>query len=561
MRLRKLLGLAAVAALLVGPMASAQQVEEGTPISGGWVPRVARGPDPSKVVVPPGYKVEVFAAGIDTPSGVTVDGEGNVWVAVSGNLFGPFDYEYAGQRIKNPVGGPHVEVFDKNGTHLRDIGVGMFSFVMNEIGYCPENNKIYIPEYSRNIWEIDGVNGQLKKIITDLPIGDHQIGGISCRDGYLYWGQGFPSNAGFADPDNHGWTDQVDPYWEKHGEPGLPATAHDPVCRDIVHTGLNIRSIDGRLTGALLPVGVPARPGMIIKAQVPCGGSVMRVKIGDNLQNPDGLYRHDQMEVYAFGFRNQSGVQFGPKGGRFEHALAVSDNGTNDLGHRRLANGAEKLWIVTEQGQDAGFPDKEGMNFVTNKRYSLKAYNGAKVDRPHPDLYIGDKPWVPTLDPYRHPPHVEGVRGVPLIAANPDPNGYINPVLEWDTNNPLDGIAWGDERFGVKDTLFAAVFGLIDNGPESLVQQWPVVLKIEFLNPTGIKWSYFMRNIDPGPNAAQKPENRGGLERTNSVAFGPDGKTMFVADYGELYVDYSMPSPFFTTPKSGVIWKVTYAGG
>jgi glucose/arabinose dehydrogenase len=266
------------------------------------------------------------------------------------------------------------------------------------------------------------------------------------------------------------------------------------------------------------------------------------------------------MEVYAMGFRNQSGVKFGPKGSRFEKALAVSDNGVNDLGHRRIANGAEKLWIVTEKGQDAGFPDKEGMNFVTNKRFSLKAFNGSKIDTPYPNLYIGDKPWVPEMPPYRFPPHVEGIRGVPLIVANPNPNGYINPVLEWDTNNPMDGIAWGDERFAAKDTIFAAIFGIIDNGPESLVPTWPAVVRIEFLQPAGVKWSYFMRNRDPGPNAYQKPENRGGLERTNDVVFANDGKTMYVVDYGELYIDYSMPSPFFTTPRSGVIWKVTYTG-
>jgi hypothetical protein len=556
MRVVKALVLAAMAALLSAPIALAQSSPKST--SGGWVPRTALTPDPSKIVVPKGYKVEVFTAGLDTPSAATVDREGNVWVAISGNLFGPFEYEYAGQRVKNPISGPHVKVFDKDGKPLKDIGVGRFGFVMNEIGYCPENNKVYIPEYSKHIWEIDGVNGELRKIITDLPIGDHQIGGITCKDGYLYWGQGFPSNTGFADPDNHGWTDEVDAFWEKHGDPALPKTARDPVCRDIVHTGLNIRSSDGRMTGALLPVGVPATPGMTIKATVPCGGSVMRVRI--DKQGADGMYRHEDMEVYAMGFRNQAGLAFGPKGSRFENALAVSDNGANDLGHRRVANGAEKLWIVTEKGQDAGFPDKEGMGFVTNKRFSLKAYNGAKIDRPHPNLYIGDKPWVPEMPPYRFPPHVEGVRGVPLIVANPNPNGYLNPVLEWDTNNPLDGIAWGDERFGVKDTLFAAIFGIIDNGPESLVPTWPAIIKVEFLQPTGIKWSYFMRNRDLGSNAYQKPENRGALERTNDVVFSNDGKTMYVVDYGELYVDYSMPSPFFTTPRSGVIWKVTYTG-
>jgi hypothetical protein len=73
-----------------------------------------------------------------------------------------------------------------------------------------------------------------------------------------------------------GWTDiPNDPFWVKHQD-GHGTTPHDPVCRDIVHSGLTVKSSDGRMTGALLPVGVPAKPGMVIKAQVPCGGSIMR---------------------------------------------------------------------------------------------------------------------------------------------------------------------------------------------------------------------------------------------------------------------------------------------
>ena len=123
-----------------------------------------------------------------------------------------------------------------------------------------------------------------------------------------------------------------------------------------MHTGLNVRSADGRLTGAL-PAGVPAKPGQIVKAQVPCGGSVMRVRFTD--KGADGLYPHEKMEVYAFGFRNQAGVAFGPKGTKWENALAVSDNGANDLGHRRIANGAEKIYLVTAKGQDAGSRTKK----------------------------------------------------------------------------------------------------------------------------------------------------------------------------------------------------------
>ena len=68
-----------------------------------------------------------------------------------------------------------------------------------------------------------------------------------------------------------------------------------------------------------MPVGVPAKPGQVVKAQVPCSGSVMRVKFGD--KGPDGIYPHEKMEVYAMGFRNQSGVAFGPKGSRLRTPL------------------------------------------------------------------------------------------------------------------------------------------------------------------------------------------------------------------------------------------------
>jgi hypothetical protein len=501
-------------------------------------------------VVPPGYKVEVFKAGLDTPSSATVDKDGNLWVAISGVLLGSPEADQ--------IDPAHVKVFDRTGKLVREVGKGTFKTVMNEIGYCAENGKTYIPEYGEKIWEMNGVNGELKLIIKDLPVGDHRNGGITCKDGFIYFALGFPSNSGFADPDNHGWTDiPNDPFWVKHQD-GHGTTPHDPVCRDIVHTGLNVRSSDGRTTGALLPVGVPAKPGMVIKAQVPCGGSIMRVKMTD--AGPDGIYPHEKMEVYAMGFRNQSGVAFGPPGTKWANALAVTDNGANDLGHRRISNAPEKIFIVTEKGQDAGFPDKEGMAFVTNKRFAWQAYRGNPVDRPLPQLYIGDKPFVPKMPPYRFQFHVDGSRGVPLIAANPNPNGYINPVLEWDTNNPIDGIAWSASGFGADNNLFGAVYGILDTGPESLIPTWPVVLRVEFLEPAGIKWSQFAHNIEPGPNAYQKPENRGGLERPNKVVFSNDGRTMYVVDYGEVYTDFQMTPQFYTVPKSGVIWAISYEG-
>ena len=178
--------------------------------SGGWETRIAVKADPSKVVVPDGYKVSVFVDGLGAPSSATVDGDGNLWVAVAPPLLG--------SPQKDQFEDAHVKVFDPQGKLIKEIGKGTFtSNVMNEMSYCPENGKVYIPEYQEKIWEIDGVDGELKLIIKDLFLGDHKNGGVTCKDGYVYFALGLPSNTGFADPDNHGWTDVPnDPFWVVH---------------------------------------------------------------------------------------------------------------------------------------------------------------------------------------------------------------------------------------------------------------------------------------------------------------------------------------------------------
>ena len=55
-------------------------------------------PNPDKVVVPPGYKVGVFKAGLDTPSSAAVDKDGNLWVAISGQLFNTIDHARSAAR-------------------------------------------------------------------------------------------------------------------------------------------------------------------------------------------------------------------------------------------------------------------------------------------------------------------------------------------------------------------------------------------------------------------------------------------------------------------------------
>src|SRR5918995_1160388 len=75
-------------AALLGSSGIATADMQGTGETGGWDTRIAVEPDPSKVVVPDGYEVGVFVKGLNAPSSATVDGEGNLWVAVSPALLG-----------------------------------------------------------------------------------------------------------------------------------------------------------------------------------------------------------------------------------------------------------------------------------------------------------------------------------------------------------------------------------------------------------------------------------------------------------------------------------------
>ena len=160
MRLLKTVILTATAGIFVVSTALAQN--QGVPRSGGWVPREAVKPDPSKLRVPRGYEAEVFVSGLDTPSAAAVDGQGNVWVAISGNLFGPFEYESAGQRIKNPVSGPHVKVFDQSGKLLDQWSNLIMPWGMS----ITENDDVWVCGSSPHWWYRHGKYPEIK----DQPV-------------------------------------------------------------------------------------------------------------------------------------------------------------------------------------------------------------------------------------------------------------------------------------------------------------------------------------------------------------------------------------------------------
>src|SRR6202789_4691016 len=118
--------LAAFAAVLPATQAMADMdAKPGSSQVGDWAKRTPVTPNPDKVVVPPGYKVGVFKAGLDTPSAAAVDKDDNVWVAISGQTFNSLD----------TIDPPHVHIFGKDGNLVKEIRRGVFKPVLNELAY------------------------------------------------------------------------------------------------------------------------------------------------------------------------------------------------------------------------------------------------------------------------------------------------------------------------------------------------------------------------------------------------------------------------------------------
>src|ERR1700694_3357324 len=94
-----------VAVLPAGQAIADMDAKPGSPTAGDCLKRTPVTPNPDKVIVPSGYKVGVFKAGLDTPSAAAVDKDDNVWVAISGQTFNTLD----------TLDPPHVKIFDKRG--------------------------------------------------------------------------------------------------------------------------------------------------------------------------------------------------------------------------------------------------------------------------------------------------------------------------------------------------------------------------------------------------------------------------------------------------------------
>ena len=340
------------------------------------------------------------------------------------------------------------------------------------------------------------LQGNIAILLEGLPgMGDHHTNGPVVHDGFVYFGQGTATNSSVVGEDNlgFGWLSRFPDF-------------HDIPCRDIVLAGTNYETADllstgsqQRVqTGAFLPFGTPSHAGQLIRGRVPCSGSLLRIPL-----------QGGEPQLVAWGFRNPFGLAFDPSG-----QLFVTDNGYDNRGSRPVWGTGDYLWRAQ---QDAwyGWPDFAGGLFLAEGPIRVPG-------KGRPARILAEFP--------SDPPQPAAVLGV-----HSSSNGF-------DFSRSDD--------FGFFGEAFIAQFG--DLAPEVGKVMNPVGFKVVRVNTrTGVVRDFA---INKKENAPASKLGNAGLERPTAARFSPDGRHLYVVDFGVMLVTDQGPHPL---EKTGVIWRIS----
>ena len=341
-------------------------------------------------------------------------------------------------------------------------------------------------------------DGTTTVLLEGLPsLGDHHTDNLIIKDGYIWFGQGTATNSGVVGPDNaeYGWL-------KRHPD------FHDVPCRDITLAGVNYTS-DNALgkggkttTGAYMPYGQSSNLGQTIVGKIPCSGAIMRIPLDAAPGTPP--------ELVAWGLRNPYGLAFAPNGD-----IYTTDNGYDARGSRPVFGAGDVLWKV-ENGKWYGFPDySAGMLMEGKESYTVHGEETPKA----------------LLKAMPAPPKPTAILGVHSSA-----NGF-----DFSTS----------PQFGHSGEAFVAEFG--DMAPKTGKVMAPVGYRVVRVNVSSGVIEDFAVNRGHHNGPATR-NGGGGLERPLSVRFSPDGRAMYITDFGIISMSKEGPMPKTGT---GVIWKIT----
>ena len=310
--------------------------------------------NPRDIAVPPGYRVEVFAAGLTTPINIMFTDNGAMLAADVG------------------VAAGDGKVLMRIGQEFQTVAEG---FHPPLTGINTYQGNIYVSH--RGLITVVKPDGTREDILTGLPSwGDHHNNRVVFGpDGKMYFGQGTATNSGVVGEDNR-W---ISRYPSFHDFPGAPVTL----------TGQNVATknflapspYDIAYTGAFSPYGVAAQPGEVIPGTTAASGSILRA-------NPDG----SNLELVAWGLRNPFRIKFDR-----HNRLYAANHGMDVRGSRPVANSPDEFQLIVP-GMWYGWPDFSGGLPVTMPLFKPD-------DQPQPTFLIAQHPMQPPQPLVNFTPH------------------------------------------------------------------------------------------------------------------------------------------------------------
>jgi hypothetical protein len=549
------------------------------------------------IVVPAGYKVEVFARNLNFPTGIAFLQRGenfHVYVLESGHglpsqcndnehpAFGgkfsstnPFTpavviFDRFGSRIAGEIGkptpagggflpdGPAIDLAFEHGFD----GGRLFATDSNQsLRTAGFNNS------SRIVIVRPGA-GLVDPFITGLPTGDHPAEQLAFKDGWIYWSQGSATNSGVAGHDNGGGANQ----------PDIP-------CQDIVLSDnvFDSGSSDGHKTSGFSPHGVQ-RPGATVKAfegatlHGMCTGAILRANL--TAANPAAT-----IEPFSWGYRNPFGIRFAPINHALKGGLFVTENGEDERGARPTNNAPDRLQLAQQNPDGSpdyhGWPDRFG--FLDSTQAVFNPVGGPGDDLCVPDA--GNPPSLCTAASLDTILTVD-VPVKPLLAFFPQP--AVAPLALEPADVAAVGLDFAPDSFvhGVVRRGAALIAREGDFGFSKDNGEPPAGHDVELVNfgrpgePLRLEQSRFAFNCkqaDQGHNPDGSPtckvardqafaEELHGINRPITAMFGPDG-ALYVVDYGAVR-DFGQSDPrakfkvagdgpLVQIPGTGVIWKIS----
>ncbi len=510
------------------------------------------------IVVPPGFKVSVFAKGLNFPTAVAFRGNARrfeVSVLESGHGLP----SRCNDETSSVVGGvfslanpftPDILVFDQSGNLIRGplakptaSGVGLQPHgpaidIAFEKGF--EGGRLFATDSNQAIRAVGAQNnssrivtvnpdtGEVTPFIIGLPTGDHPAEQITFKDDHIFWSQGSTTNSGVVGRDNGGGANQ-----------------HDIPCQDIVLSGNVFDSGGGVTTSGYSDFGThraSVRAFDTATGAGICDGAILRAKV--NAKNPK-----DTIEPVSWGYRNPFGLRFAPDDHALKGGLFVTENGEDERGARPTNNSPDRLQLA--QMNPDGTPDYRGwpdrFGFLDSTQAVFNPVGGPGDDNP---AAVVGKPVLPVLafppQPITAPLALEPA-DVAIVGLDFVPDSFAH--------GPVRGGAALASREG--DFGFSKANGRPEEGHDIQLINFsrpgePLQLQLQRFAHNSTFEQAFVSQIN-------------GINRPVDLKFGPD-ECAYLVDYGAVR-DFGQSDPdskfkvagdgpLLQIPGTGTIWKI-----